>query len=82
MKPTESIYLNAAVILLEASAENDYDEVERFLLIGVSPGLVNYDGLTSMHQCCIDASKPMVNLLLVYGANMFEQWAPLHAACT
>lgn len=44
------------------------------------------DGLTALHQCCIDDNAEMLNLLLDYGANVnaqdSERWTPLHAAAT
>ena len=47
---------------------------------------MNHDGLTALHQCCIDGSLDMVTLLLQYGANINikdrDLWTPLHAAAT
>lgn len=84
--PNGRVHFNVGVMLLEAAARNDFDEVKRLLLLGVSPDSINHDGLTALHQCCIDASEPMMNLLLEFGANVdardTEQWTPLHAACT
>lgn len=80
------VHFDAGVMLLEAAARNDFDEVKRLLELGVSPNSTNHDGLTALHQCCIEASEPMINLLLEYGADVdardVEQWTPLHAACT
>lgn len=53
---------------------------------GVSPDATNEDGLTGLHQCCIDNNADMLRLLLDYGANVnaqdSEKWTPLHAAAT
>ena len=53
---------------------------------GVDPDVANEDGLTALHQCCIDDSQPMLLLLLEHGANVnsrdSELWTPLHAAST
>lgn len=53
---------------------------------GVSPDSTNEDGLTALHQCCIDNNSDMLALLLDYGANVnaqdSEKWSPLHAAAT
>lgn len=53
---------------------------------GVSPDSCNEDGLTALHQCCIDDNEAMLLLLLEYGANVnaedSEKWTPLHAAAT
>lgn len=80
------VRFDAGVMLLEAAARNDLNEVRRLLTLGVSPDSTNHDGLTTLHQGCIEASEPMINLLLEFGANVdardTEQWTPLHAACT
>jgi protein phosphatase 1 regulatory subunit 16A len=81
-----SIYFNDSVVLLEAAARNDIDEVRRLLMKGVSPDSCNEDGLTALHQCCIDNNEAMLLLLLEYNANVnaedSEKWTPLHAAAT
>jgi len=74
------------VMLLEAAARNDLAEVRRLLESGVSPDSTNEDGLTALHQCCIDDSEEMMKLLIQYGGNPnatdTEKWTPLHAAAT
>uniref|UniRef100_A0A1I8JQP2 ANK_REP_REGION domain-containing protein n=1 Tax=Macrostomum lignano TaxID=282301 RepID=A0A1I8JQP2_9PLAT len=53
---------------------------------GVNPNAANEDGLTALHQCCIDNSETMCRLLLEFNADVnardTEQWTPLHAAAT
>ncbi|XP_041780909.1 protein phosphatase 1 regulatory subunit 12B-like isoform X3 [Anopheles merus] len=75
-----------SVVLLEAAARNDIAEVAKLLQKGVTPDATNMDGLTALHQCCIDDNAEMLNLLLDYGANVnaqdSERWTPLHAAAT
>lgn len=60
--------------------------VRALLEEGVNPDVANEDGLTALHQCCIDDSEDMLILLLDYGANVnardSELWTPLHAAST
>ncbi|XP_022646332.1 protein phosphatase 1 regulatory inhibitor subunit 16B-like isoform X2 [Varroa destructor] len=55
-------------------------------MMGVSPDSTNEDGLTALHQCCIDNNEEMTKLLVEFGANVnakdSEQWTPLHAAAT
>ncbi|XP_015111959.1 protein phosphatase 1 regulatory subunit 16A isoform X3 [Diachasma alloeum] len=81
-----SIYFDDSVMLLEAAARNDIDEVRRLLKKGVNPDSTNEDGLTALHQCCIDDNEEMMKLLTEFGANVnaedSEKWTPLHAAAT
>lgn len=60
--------------------------VRRLLMLGVSPDSTNEDGLTALHQCCIDNCEEMMRLLIEFKANVnakdSEQWTPLHAAAT
>ncbi|XP_045520219.1 protein phosphatase 1 regulatory subunit 16A isoform X1 [Pieris brassicae] len=81
-----SIYFSDSVMLLEAAARNDIEEVRRLLARGVTPDATNEDGLTALHQCCIDNNEAMMRLLLDHGANVnaedSEKWTPLHAAAT
>ncbi|KAG7156325.1 phosphatase 1 regulatory inhibitor subunit 16B-like [Homarus americanus] len=74
------------VMLLEAAARNDIDEVQALLEAGVNPDSTNEDGLTALHQCCIDDSEEMMRLLVHHGADVnaqdSEKWTPLHAAAT
>uniref|UniRef100_A0A4W5MYB2 Protein phosphatase 1 regulatory subunit 16A n=1 Tax=Hucho hucho TaxID=62062 RepID=A0A4W5MYB2_9TELE len=74
------------ITLLEAAARNDLEEVRELLNSGVSPDLYNEDGLTALHQCCIDDFVELVQCLLDAGASVnacdSELWTPLHAAAT
>ncbi|XP_077209627.1 protein phosphatase 1 regulatory subunit 16A isoform X2 [Paroedura picta] len=74
------------VRLLEAACRNDVEEVRQSLLSGVNPNLANEDGLTALHQCCIDDFGDIAELLLEAGADAnacdSELWTPLHAAAT
>ncbi|CAH8872601.1 unnamed protein product [Trichobilharzia szidati] len=74
------------LIFLEAAARGDLDEVHELLSSGMCPDVANEDGLTALHQCCIDNNLEMCRLLLRYGANPnsrdTERWTPLHAAAT
>ncbi|KAG8337310.1 hypothetical protein J6590_026275 [Homalodisca vitripennis] len=80
------IVFSDSVMLLEAAGRNDILEVQRLLEKGVSPDSTNEDGLTALHQCCIDDNEEMMKLLLQFGANVnaedSEKWTPLHAAAT
>ncbi|XP_053201240.1 uncharacterized protein LOC128386259 [Panonychus citri] len=80
------VHFVPSVMLLEAAARNDVEEVRRLLMLGVSPDSTNEDGLTALHQCCIDDSEEMMKILIEFGGNInaqdSEQWTPLHAAAT
>uniref|UniRef100_A0A8C8AQ12 Protein phosphatase 1 regulatory subunit 16A n=1 Tax=Otus sunia TaxID=257818 RepID=A0A8C8AQ12_9STRI len=75
-----------SIQLLEAAARHDAEEVRQFLQSGISPDLCNEDGLTALHQCCIDDDGDVVTVLLEAGADVnardSELWTPLHAAAT
>ncbi|RUS77342.1 hypothetical protein EGW08_014896 [Elysia chlorotica] len=83
---SERVRFAANIALLESAARNDIEEVKRLLQNKVSPDVTNEDGLTALHQCCIDDNEAMLKLLLDYGANVnacdSEMWTPLHAAAT
>ncbi|KAM9839636.1 protein phosphatase 1 regulatory subunit 16A [Aulostomus maculatus] len=83
---TKKVKFPKAITLLDAAARNDLEEVRQLLNSGVSPDLVNEDGLTALHQCCIDDFVEVVQCLLDAGACVnacdSELWTPLHAAAT
>uniref|UniRef100_A0A671WG92 Glutamic--pyruvic transaminase n=1 Tax=Sparus aurata TaxID=8175 RepID=A0A671WG92_SPAAU len=83
---TTKIKFPHAITLLDAAARNDVEEVREMLNSGISPDLVNEDGLTALHQCCIDDFVEIVQCLLDAGACVnacdSELWTPLHAAAT
>uniref|UniRef100_A0A8D3BNB0 Protein phosphatase 1, regulatory subunit 16A n=1 Tax=Scophthalmus maximus TaxID=52904 RepID=A0A8D3BNB0_SCOMX len=83
---TTKVTFPNTVTLLDAAARNDLDEVRELLNSGISPDLVNEDGLTALHQCCIDDFVEIVQCLLDAGACVnacdSELWTPLHAAAT
>ncbi|XP_042186096.1 protein phosphatase 1 regulatory inhibitor subunit 16B isoform X2 [Oncorhynchus tshawytscha] len=86
MEAKRHVSFAASVALLEASARNDPEEVRYLLKNNVSPDLCNEDGLTALHQCCIDNYEEMVKIMLNRGASVNakdnELWTPLHAAAT
>ena len=56
------VHFIPAIMLLEAAARNDIEEVRRLLSLKVSPDSTNEDGLTALHQCCIDDSEEMMKV--------------------
>ncbi|XP_032900981.1 protein phosphatase 1 regulatory subunit 16A [Amblyraja radiata] len=85
-RPTKRIRFPDNVRLLEAASRNDAQEVGQLLQEGISADLYNEDGLTALHQCCIDDYAEVVTLLLEGGGTVnacdSELWTPLHAAAT
>ncbi|KAM6971751.1 protein phosphatase 1 regulatory subunit 16A [Tautogolabrus adspersus] len=83
---TTKVRFPNTITLLDAAARCDLDEVRELLNSGISPDLVNEDGLTALHQCCIDDYVDVVQCLLDAGACVnacdSELWTPLHAAAT
>ncbi|XP_064397691.1 protein phosphatase 1 regulatory subunit 12A-like isoform X3 [Halichondria panicea] len=75
-----------SVVFLAAAQSGDVEEVERLLTEGADVNAINSDGLTGLHQCCIDDDFEMVETLVKHGANMDAQdnegWSPLHAAAS
>lgn len=83
---TTRVRFKGNIMLLESAARNDLEDVKRLLSAGVNPDVTNEDGLTALHQCCIDDNEEMLKLLLEFGAAVnardTELWTPLHAAAT
>ena len=53
-------------------ARNDIDEVRRLLELGVSADSTNEDGLTTLHQCCIDDSEEMMKVDILDALVLIE----------
>ncbi|CAF0792377.1 unnamed protein product [Didymodactylos carnosus] len=75
------------VVLLDATARQDVDEVRRLLQSGnYNPNTANEDGLSPIHQCSIDNSEQLLLLLIEFGGDVNARdrdlWTPLHAAAT
>lgn len=86
--PTK-VCFSPTTLFLSACAQRDFDDCERLLKMkelqdagGVD--VTNCDGLTALHQACIDDNEPMVRWLLNRSANVNckdnEGWTPLHAS--
>ncbi len=71
-------------VFLAACSSGDSDEVKAHLQTGVNINTTNIDGLTALHQACIDANLAMVQFLVDNNADINSQdnegWTPLHAA--
>ncbi|XP_069620613.1 protein phosphatase 1 regulatory subunit 12A isoform X2 [Ranitomeya imitator] len=71
-------------VFLAACSSGDSDEVCKLLDRGADINYANVDGLTALHQACIDDNLEMVKFLVENGASINqpdnEGWIPLHAA--
>ncbi|KAH9281709.1 Protein phosphatase 1 regulatory inhibitor subunit 16B [Echinococcus granulosus] len=83
---SRNVRFGANIMFLEAASRGDIEEVKKLIHKGINPDVTNEDGLTALHQCCIDNNVEMCNLLLENNANVNakdnELWTPLHAAAT
>eukprot|EP00054_Salpingoeca_dolichothecata_P018819 m.116198 g.116198 ORF g.116198 m.116198 type:complete len:975 (-) comp23025_c0_seq2:57-2981(-) len=83
---TNTIKFPGSVALLSAATEGDEEDLKEQLARGVHPDSANADGLTALHQVCIDDRPHLAEVLLNAGANVNaqdnEKWTPLHAAAS
>ncbi|CAL1539874.1 unnamed protein product [Lymnaea stagnalis] len=73
-------------VFLAACSSGDKEEVKRLLQRGADINTANVDGLTALHQACIDDNIEMVEFLVEQGADVDvcdnEGWTPLHATAS
>ncbi|XP_052809879.1 protein phosphatase 1 regulatory subunit 12A-like isoform X4 [Mya arenaria] len=73
-------------IFLAACSSGDCNEVKRLLDRGADINTANIDGLTALHQACIDDNLDMVEFLVEHKADVDvcdnEGWTPLHATAS
>ncbi|KAK9891463.1 hypothetical protein WA026_014695 [Henosepilachna vigintioctopunctata] len=80
---SRKIKFSSGCVFLAACAAGDKDEVLNLLEKGADINTANVDGLTALHQACIDDNLDMVEFLVEQGADVNrgdnEGWTPLHA---
>ncbi|XP_053673360.1 protein phosphatase 1 regulatory subunit 12A isoform X1 [Anopheles nili] len=80
------IKFSSGCIFLAACSASDKDEVDLLLKSGADIDTANVDGLTALHQACIDDNLDMVEFLVQKGADVNrkdnEGWTPLHATAS
>ncbi|XP_044270885.1 protein phosphatase 1 regulatory subunit 12A isoform X7 [Tribolium madens] len=83
---SRKIKFSSGCVFLAACAAGDKDEVLRLLENGADINTANVDGLTALHQACIDDNSEMVEFLVDHGADVNrgdnEGWTPLHATAS
>nr|XP_033783871.1 protein phosphatase 1 regulatory subunit 12A-like isoform X2 [Geotrypetes seraphini] len=84
-RPPRVSFAQGAVFMAACSA-GDRAEVRALLAAGAHINGTNVDGLTALHQACIDENFDMVQFLVENGAYVNqpdnEGWTPLHAAAS
>jgi len=83
---SRKILFTDGCVFLAACAATDKDEVDRLIKRGADIDTVNVDGLTALHQACIDDNLEMVEFLVQRAADINrgdnEGWTPLHATAS
>ncbi|XP_051545364.1 protein phosphatase 1 regulatory subunit 12A [Myxocyprinus asiaticus] len=73
-------------VFMAACSAGDREEVAELLRQGADINHANVDGLTALHQACIDENAEMVQFLMESGSDVNrgdnEGWTPLHAAAS
>ncbi|KAM7002585.1 LOW QUALITY PROTEIN: protein phosphatase 1 regulatory subunit 12A [Tautogolabrus adspersus] len=73
-------------VFMAACSAGDREEVAALLRQGADINHANVDGLTALHQACIDENAEMVQFLVESGSDINrgdnEGWTPLHAAAS
>ncbi|XP_077956608.1 protein phosphatase 1 regulatory subunit 12A isoform X13 [Gasterosteus aculeatus] len=85
-KKKTKVKFDDGAVFLAACSSGDTEEVLRMLDRGADINYANVDGLTALHQACIDDNIDMVTFLVEHGAGINqpdnEGWIPLHAAAS
>ncbi|XP_060809459.1 protein phosphatase 1 regulatory subunit 12B isoform X2 [Amyelois transitella] len=85
-KRASRIQFSSGIVFLAACTAGDKDEVQRLLKMGADINTANVDGLTALHQACIDDNLDMVEFLVKHGADVNrgdnEGWTALHATAS
>ncbi|XP_054632542.1 protein phosphatase 1 regulatory subunit 12A isoform X2 [Dunckerocampus dactyliophorus] len=81
-----SVRFAQGAVFMAACSAGDREEVAALLRQGADINHANIDGLTALHQACIDENAEMVQFLVESGSNVNmgdnEGWNPLHAAAS
>ncbi|CAH1389676.1 unnamed protein product [Nezara viridula] len=83
---TKKIKFSAGCVFLAACKAGDRDEILRLLKKGADIDTHDVDGLSALHQACIDDNLELVEFLVENGADVNkgdnEGWTPLHATAS
>jgi len=85
-KKSRRVGFSDGCVFLAACAAGEKAEVEALLKRGADIDTANVDGLTALHQACIDDNLEMVEFLIEHDADVNrgdnEGWTPLHATAS
>uniref|UniRef100_A0A146M082 Protein phosphatase 1 regulatory subunit 12B n=4 Tax=Lygus hesperus TaxID=30085 RepID=A0A146M082_LYGHE len=80
------IKFSAGCVFLAACKAGDKDEILRLLKKNADIDTTDVDGLSALHQACIDDNLDLVEFLVEHGADVNkgdnEGWTPLHATAS
>ncbi|XP_073977235.1 protein phosphatase 1 regulatory subunit 12A-like isoform X8 [Rhodnius prolixus] len=80
------IKFSAGCVFLAACKAGDKEEILRLLKKGADIDTSDVDGLSALHQACIDDNLDLVEFLVEHGADVNkgdnEGWTPLHATAS
>ncbi|KAF5304118.1 hypothetical protein FQA39_LY01903 [Lamprigera yunnana] len=82
----KKVKFSSGCVFLAACAAGDKEEVLRLIEKGADIDTTNIDGLTALHQACIDDNLDMVEFMVEHGSDVNrgdnEGWTPLHATAS
>ncbi|XP_062403013.1 protein phosphatase 1 regulatory subunit 12A isoform X5 [Sardina pilchardus] len=85
-RPGAKVRFNQGAVFMAACSAGDREEVAALLRQGADINHANIDGLTALHQACIDENSEMVQFLVESGSDVNrgdnEGWTPLHATAS
>ncbi|XP_031420505.1 protein phosphatase 1 regulatory subunit 12A isoform X2 [Clupea harengus] len=85
-RPGARVRFNQGAVFMAACSAGDREEVAALLRQGADINHANIDGLTALHQACIDENAEMVEFLVESGSDVNrgdnEGWTPLHATAS
>ncbi|CAI9593314.1 unnamed protein product, partial [Staurois parvus] len=73
LPPPPRVRFAQGAVFMAACSAGDREEVRDLLAAGAPINGTNVDGLTALHQACIDENMDMVQFLVENGASVNQQ---------